>query len=74
MTLVGKAGASRDLGQTGPPFPNKLDRALQSEMHDVTVRGHADRSGKHPRKMEWAASRDVRERLDPDGLVEMVTT
>src|SRR6516164_5941890 len=71
MALVGKAGASRDLCQTGPPFPNKLDRALQSEMHDVTMRCHADGSGKHPREMEWAAPRNIRERLDPDRLIEM---
>jgi len=71
MALVGEACASRDLGQTRPPFPNKLDRAFQSEMHDVAMRGHADGSGKHPRKMKWAAPCNVRERLDPDRLIEM---
>jgi len=71
MALVSKAGASRDLGQTGFPFPNKLDRALQSEMHDVAMRCHADGSGKHPREMEWTAPCNIRERLDPDRLIEM---
>src|SRR5262245_33561846 len=72
MALVGKAGASRDLGQAGLPLPNKLDRALQSEMHDVAMRGHADGSSKYPREMEWAAPCNIRERLDPDWLIEMI--
>src|SRR5215813_4684052 len=71
MALVGEAGASRDLGQAAPPFPNKLDRALQSEMHDVAMRCHADGSGKHSREMEWAARCNIRERLDPDRLIDM---
>jgi hypothetical protein len=35
------------------------------------MRGHADGSGEHPREMEWAACRYIRERLDPDRLIEM---
>ena len=71
VALVGKAGLGSDFGQPRPPFPNKLDRTLQSEVHHVAMRGHADRSGKHPREMEWAAPGNIRERLDPDRLIEM---
>src|SRR5215472_1063894 len=71
MALVGKAGADRDFHQPRLPFPNKLDRTRQSEMHDVAMRCHADGSGKHPREMEWAAPGNIRERLDPDRLIEM---
>src|SRR5262252_544424 len=71
MALVGKAGAGSDFSQPRPLFPNKLDRALQSEMHDVAMRCHADGSRKHPREMEWAAPCNIRERLDPDRLIEM---
>src|SRR5271167_4595054 len=71
MALVGKAGAGSDFGEPGPPFPNKLERMLQSEMHNVAMRGHADGSGEHPREMEWAAPRYIRERLDADRLIEM---
>src|ERR1700739_1738362 len=44
MALVGKAGVGSDFGQARPPFPNKLDRTLQSEMHDIAMRCYADRS------------------------------
>src|SRR6516164_9991750 len=71
MALVGKAGADRDFSQSRLPFPNKLDRALQSEMHDVAMRCHADGTGKHPREMEWDAACNIREQLDPDRLIEM---
>ena len=71
VALVGKAGAGSDFSQPRPTLPNKLDRTLQSEMHHVAMRGHADGSGKHPREMEWAACRNIRERLDPDRLIEM---
>ena len=71
MALVGKAGAGSDFGQPRPPFANKLDRTLQSEMHDIAMRCHADRSGKHSREMELAACRYIRERLDADRLIKM---
>src|ERR1700730_7825963 len=71
MALVGKAGVGSDFGQPRPPFPNKLDRTLQFEVHDVAMRGHADGSGEHPREMKWAAPANIRERLDPDRLIEM---
>src|SRR6476619_5548387 len=63
VALVGKAGAGSDFSQPRPPFPNKLERMLQSEVDHVAMRGHADGSGKHPREMEWAACRNIRERL-----------
>src|SRR5271169_2348458 len=71
MAPVGKPGPGSDFSQPRPTLPNKLDRTLQSEMHHVAMRGHADGSGKHPREMEWAAPRNIRERLDPDRLIEM---
>jgi hypothetical protein len=40
VALVGKARARRDFRQAGSPFVDQLDRALQSEMHDVAVRRH----------------------------------
>src|SRR5262249_44872980 len=71
MALVGKAGAGGDFSQPRPPFPNQLDRTLQSKMHDVAMRCHTDGSGKHPREMERAAPCNIRKRLDPDRLIEM---
>jgi hypothetical protein len=40
-------------------------------MHDVTVRGHAYRSGEHAREVEGATPRYFCERGDLDGLVEV---
>jgi hypothetical protein len=37
MTLIGEPGGCRYICQAGPPFPHKLNRTLQSQMHDVTV-------------------------------------
>lgn len=71
VALVGKAGAGSDFSQPRPTLPNKLDRMLQSEMHHVAMRCHADGSGKDPREMEWTAPCKIRERLDPDRLIEM---
>src|SRR5208282_4263493 len=71
VALIGKASAGSDFGQPRPPFANKLERTLQSEVHDVAMRRHTDRSGKHPREMEWAAPREIRERLDADRLIKM---
>jgi hypothetical protein len=71
VTLVGKAGASGDFSQAGSPFANHLDRTSQSEMHDVTVRRQANRSGEHAREVERATPRNVCERSDLDRLIEV---
>src|SRR5277367_4877240 len=68
VALVGKPGAGSDFSHPRPPFPDKLDGTPQSEIHHVAMRRHADGSGKPPREMEWAACRNIRERLDPDRL------
>ena len=64
MTLVSKAGARGDFSQAGFPGPNKLDRPVQSEMHDVAVRRQADGSvntsvrwnGLHPARLASEAT------------------
>src|SRR5258708_5602613 len=71
VALVGEARARRDFSQAGSPLANKLDRTLQSQTHDVTVRSHPDRSREHASEVEWAAPRYFRERRDFDGLVQM---
>ena len=71
VTLIGEASASRDFGQPGLPVANKLYGTLQPQMHDITMRGHTDRSGEHAREVERAAPRYVRECSDLDRLVEM---
>ena len=71
VTLVGETRARCDLSQTGPPVANELHRPLQSKSHDVAVRSHADRSGKHAREVERAAPGYVCERGDVDGFVQM---
>jgi hypothetical protein len=71
MALVRETGAHCDLGQAGLAISRKLDGALQSKMHDVTVRRHADGSAENPREVERAAPGDSRENSDFDGLVQM---
>ena len=71
VTLVGKACASCDFSQARSPFANKRDRTLQSEMYDVTVRGHAHRSAEHAREVEWATSSYFCEHGDLDRAIQM---
>ena len=71
MALVGRAGVGSDFGQPRPPFPNKLDRPLQSEVHDVAMRSHADRSGEYPREMKRAATGNLGQSTSLDMLIEM---
>ena len=71
VTLVGEARASRDFRQAGSPVANELDRALQPQMHYITVRGHANGSGEHARELERATPGDVGKSGDLDGLVQM---
>jgi hypothetical protein len=47
VTLVGEACAGCDFSRARSPYANELDRTLQSQMHDVTVRSHANGSGEH---------------------------
>src|ERR1700726_743734 len=70
-TLIGESCARRDFSQARSPVVNKLDRTLQSEMHDVTVRGQATGSGEYAREVERVAPRYVCERGDLDGLIEV---
>jgi hypothetical protein len=55
--LVGEAGVRCDFSQARSPVANKLDRALQSKMYDVTVRCHANRPSENTGELERAASR-----------------
>src|SRR5258708_24130895 len=71
VALVGKGRAGCNVGKTRTPVANELDRTLQSQMHDVTVRRHANRPGEHAREVEWAAARYRGERVDLDGLIEV---
>ena len=71
VTLVGKARSRRDFSKAGSAVANQLDGALQSQMHDVTVRGHSDGSGEDAREVEGAAPRQSCERGDLDRLVQV---
>jgi hypothetical protein len=71
MTLVGKSCPDCNFSEARLPVPYKLDRVLQSQMHDVAVRRHADGSGKHAYKVERAAPRDSRKRGHFDRFVEV---
>jgi hypothetical protein len=71
MTLVGKAGAGGDFSQARSSLASKLDRMLQSQMHDVTVRRHANRSGEHASEVERAAPCYLRERGHLDRPIQV---
>ena len=45
--------------------------ALQSKMHDVTVRRYADRSGEHPSEVKWTAPCYARKSGDFDRFIQM---
>jgi hypothetical protein len=45
VALIGEPSAHRDFGKTASVIAKELDRPLQSQMHDITVWGYANRSG-----------------------------
>ena len=71
MALIGKARLCGDLGKAEFSVANQFDRTLQSQMNDVTMRGHADGSGEGAGKMELAAMGHFRKRRDVERFVEM---
>ena len=71
MALVGEAGARGDLGQSGSPLAHELDGALHPEADDVAVRSDADGLAEYTGEMERAQARDVGQRLDTDGLIQV---
>ena len=58
VTLVSESCPGCNFSEAGLPFPYKLDHVLQSQMHNITVRRHADGSGGHACKVERAAPCD----------------
>src|ERR1700676_1042910 len=60
-----------DFGQTILAIAYKLNRTLQSEMNNVTVRSDAHSSGEHASEVERTAPRYTCERSNVDGLFEM---
>jgi hypothetical protein len=71
VALVGEARGSCDFSQAMATVAHQLKRALQAQMHDVAVRGDADRSGKYPREVKRAAIGDLGQRTSLDALIQM---
>jgi len=71
VALVGETRRSRDFGQARSSITHKLDRTLQSLMHHVTMRRHADRASEHACEVELAAPDDAGERGYLNRLVQM---
>ena len=71
MALIRETCFCGNLGKAEFPIPNHFDRPSQSQMDDVTMRAHADRSGKGAGKMELAAVRHFRKRRDVKWFVQM---
>jgi hypothetical protein len=71
VTLIGKSCPDCNFSEAVLPVPYELDRVLQSQLHDVAVRRHADGSGKHAYKVERAAPRDSGKRGHFDRFVEV---
>src|SRR5262245_5017280 len=71
MALVGKARARRDLGEPEPPFTHKLDRVLQSKMHDVAVWRNADRPAEDATELKWGLPRYLCQGCNLDLFVDM---
>src|SRR5262245_3348431 len=71
VTLVSEACASSKFSEAAASFAHKLDRAPQSKMNNVAVRGHADRPGEYVCETGWASPRHVCERRDLDRLIKV---
>ncbi|HEY2228963.1 MAG TPA: hypothetical protein VGI22_14745 [Xanthobacteraceae bacterium] len=71
VTLISESCPGCNFSEAGLPAPYKRDRVLQSQMHNITVRRHADGSGEHACKVEWAAPRDSCKRGHFDRFVQV---
>ena len=71
MALIRETRSCGNLGKAEFPVSNHFDRPSQSQMNDVAMRAHADRSGEGARKMELAAVRHFRKRRDVKWFVQM---
>jgi len=71
VALVGKSCGGCDVSQAVAALAQQLKRALQAQMHDIAVRSHTDRSGKHAREVKRAAAGNFRQRANLDGLIQM---
>jgi hypothetical protein len=45
VALIGEPSPHRDFGKAASAITKELDRALQPQMHDITVWGYTNRSG-----------------------------
>src|ERR1700676_1309290 len=70
-TLISETGIKCDFGQTILAIAYKLNRTLQSEMNNVTVRSDAHSSGEHASEVKGTAPRYTCERSNVDSLFEM---
>jgi hypothetical protein len=71
VALVSKSRPGCDFSEAKLPVPHKLDRMLQSQMHNITVRRHTDGSGEHAGEVEQAPPCDSRERGHFDRFVQV---
>jgi hypothetical protein len=71
MALVGESSGGCDFSQAMAALAHQLKGALQAQMHDIAVRGHADRSGEYPREVKRAATIDLGQGTSLDVLIEM---
>ena len=69
VTLIGKTRAYCNLREAGSPVTYQCCCALQSKVHDVTVRRYADRSSEHPSEMKWTAPCYARKGRDFDRFI-----
>jgi hypothetical protein len=71
VALIGEACAGCDFCQSISPVANKLERTLQSKVHDVTVRRDTNGSREYARKMGRTVPHDACELANPHRLIEM---
>src|ERR1700676_449542 len=71
VTLISETGMKCDFGQNIMAIAYKLNRTLQSEMNNVTVRSDAHSSGEHASEVARTAPRYTCERSNVDSLFEM---
>ena len=64
VALIGEARFCGYLGKAELSIPNHFYRALQSQMDDITIRGHADESGERAREMKLTAISHLRKRCN----------
>src|SRR5215475_3881186 len=71
VALIGKARRGGDVGERQVRVAEHPERMLQTKLHEVLIRAHADGAAKDSREGRAELAGNVRDRIDFDRVAQM---